>query len=403
MPTSVPAVIAFGDVEQVVLVDHSSTIYAVCLKAGGVISLHRDGDDPEVFTDLPFGASKDKIGAAVVGDLLHLVWGHGANVVHARWDIPQKVVDKAPVGEFVGTRPALTIGQGNTKLLCHYINAAGNHESRTSSNGGDNWDAAVVIDTVLTTEIEDVDVNISALSDAEATWANVKGGSGPGHLWTFDEISGTLAADSYGNADAEYLTGAIDTTMKVGKAHDRNTGGSIRIGEGGGATVPIDAFSNVTIQFWVDPVFFINQFGWGAIEHLFSFHSFANGGTRSRMAFYHYNSAGTGQVWLNLTDAAGNSLGGLIMNDNYNSVSMWTVTVDGTDVRVYKNAGQVSSTTLTGPLPSETRKGRILDGAGGSAPMNGRVDHFKIFPNYAMGPAEVAANYAAENAGSSLW
>ena len=174
MATSAPAVIAFGDVEQVVLVDYLSTIYAVCLRSGSQVSLHRDGDNPELFTNLPFGGSKDKIGAQIIGSILHLVWSTGGNVLHARWDMVALAVDKAPTPEFVGTRPALTLGQSQSKLLCHYISATGNHESRGSTNGGDAWEAAFTIDTKVSTNIDDVDVNISPLSDTKASWDNAK-------------------------------------------------------------------------------------------------------------------------------------------------------------------------------------------------------------------------------------
>jgi len=157
-------------VQQVALVSYQSQVISVCLRAGSVVSLHYDGDAPEVLFDLPFGGTKDKIGAVVKGDLLHLVWGAGSSVYHARWDLLVRAVEKAPVAEFVGGSPALAIGQNENKLLCHYVSATNTHEARTSLDDGDNWETPVVLEAEES--VINVDVNISELADTEATWTN---------------------------------------------------------------------------------------------------------------------------------------------------------------------------------------------------------------------------------------
>jgi len=170
MPTSLPAVVAIGDIQQVVLVNYQGVILSVCLRAGSVISIHRDGAAVGELLNLGVGGSKDKLGAAVKGNQLHLVWGSGANVVHSRWNLDTEQFDKVPTVEFTGSRPAIAFGQGDNKLLCHYVSATGTHESRVSLDDGNTWEDAVVVESATT--VQNVDVSISPLDDTAASWTN---------------------------------------------------------------------------------------------------------------------------------------------------------------------------------------------------------------------------------------
>lgn len=172
MSTSTPTTVAFGDIQQVTLVNFQSTVYSVCLRAGSQISYHRDGDLPEVFTNLPFGGFKDKIGAVVTGDILNLVWSSGGSVNFARWNLLTETIDSGPTPVFDGRGPDIDFGQG--KLIVHYISSTGNHDSRFSSDNGVTWTSPVTVDTKVSTDIEHVDISVSPDDDVTASWANSK-------------------------------------------------------------------------------------------------------------------------------------------------------------------------------------------------------------------------------------
>ena len=173
MPTSPPVVVAFGDIQQVVIVAHANAIIEVLLRPGGLISLHADGDDPEILQDLPFGGSKDVVSATVVGDILYLAWGAGGLVYFASWNIPLVQVNEEPVPVFQGSLPSIQYGL-NSRFVCHYVSLAGNHESRISLTNGVTWGAPDIIDTKVSTDVEGVGVSVSDLNNSSAEWINTK-------------------------------------------------------------------------------------------------------------------------------------------------------------------------------------------------------------------------------------
>ena len=140
------------------------------VKTTDAIQIHEDGDGADTFTALTtFTGAKDRVTACVVGDMLHLMWGTGGNVYHARYDLGLAAEDKAQVSEFAGSMPSMqAIGGGN--LIVHYVGPTGNHESRISVTGGDSWMSANEVDSQ--TDILNVDASSSPLSPTYVSWAN---------------------------------------------------------------------------------------------------------------------------------------------------------------------------------------------------------------------------------------
>lgn len=176
MPTSAPVRIAIGDIRNVSLVAHNSQIISVCRMATLQLALHFDGDDDDDLKLLPFLGPKNVITAAVIGDLLHLMWdGVGQNITYARWSLAVDAVELGAAVVFAGTVPALQefLGAG---LLAHFINpTSGDHVARRSTDGGNTWGAETLIDARLAGgPVEHVDVSVSPFTPTNATWANIK-------------------------------------------------------------------------------------------------------------------------------------------------------------------------------------------------------------------------------------
>lgn len=177
MPTSLPVAIGIGDLRQVVLVDYLSQIYAVCLQAGNKVVLHKNGAGLAELIELDSltggpEVSKDRLSAAIKGDLLHLMWGTGAFVYHARWNMRLEEIDKLASAAFAGSRPSIGFGIAGNRLVAHYVSATGTHEARISVDDGTSWQAPTTIDSGTIGVITNVDVQLSPLSDNIAAWTN---------------------------------------------------------------------------------------------------------------------------------------------------------------------------------------------------------------------------------------
>lgn len=167
MPTSAPVVVAIGDIQQATLTVHDGDILSVCLQAGGnTISIHREGDAIESLQPLPFGGSKGKIAAAVLGDILCLAWDAGQEILFARWNLLDDSVDLAPQTAFPGSRPTLQSFQ-NSRLLLQYISPGNKNEYRTSLDSGASWTAA---NQLHANDVTDVDVDVSPNDTNNAVW-----------------------------------------------------------------------------------------------------------------------------------------------------------------------------------------------------------------------------------------
>jgi hypothetical protein len=176
MPTSAPVLIAVGDIRTVSLVGYQSQIIAVGRLATEQLALHYDGTPDDDLRLLPFEGPKNVVAAAVLGDILHLLWDcRGQSITYARWALNTDSVDAAAQVVFPGTVPALQTFLGGG-LLAHFINpTSGDHVSRRSTDGGNTWGAETLINArLINGPVEHVDVSVSPLTPTNATWANSK-------------------------------------------------------------------------------------------------------------------------------------------------------------------------------------------------------------------------------------
>jgi len=376
MPTSVPAVVAFGDVQQVVLVSHQSTILSVCLRAGSLISIHRDGDNPEIFTNLPAGGSKDKLAAAVKGNLLHLAWGSGSQILHARWDLLTDTFEKAPTAAFAGSRPAMAFGQSETKLLVHYVSNTGTHESRVSLDDGDTWATPASVDAETT--IINVDVSVSPADDNFAAWTNTKPALFPAPLayWSMDssDLSGatltshgttSLNATLVGNA-ALVAGGQVNEQVDLDGSGDYLTVPSFTIG---------GAFS---MSAWVT---------WDTFALWSRIIDFGVGQANSNLVVSNQGTSNTLYFDVYEGGAAPISAAVLSTGVRYHVVA----TVDGAGNGVlYLNNSVVASGAMN--IPANVARGSNFIGRSNwpDADFNGRIDELAIW-NVALSAPEVAA------------
>lgn len=98
-----------------------------------------------------------------------------------------------------------------------------------------------------------------------------------------------------------------------------------------------------------------------------------------------------------------NAADNLIVATNAVSLNQWhhiCGTYDGSNMRLYVDAVEDASATLTGSLPSVTQPLTIGARSGGGQPADTQyIDHVKVF-NRALSALEVAAEYDAQNAGN---
>lgn len=168
MATSDWSVAINGTYNSIVTLQYGSLVLTVLkVTATDAIEIHFSDDDADTTTDLLIGGTKDLMAAAVVGDILHLMWGNAGDVYHARWDLVGGSIDKAAAIAFAGSVPSIEEFQGGA-VLCHFVTAAGLQNSRFSVDGGDNWTSAKEID--VAGGVQAVDISVSPLADDKVSW-----------------------------------------------------------------------------------------------------------------------------------------------------------------------------------------------------------------------------------------
>jgi chitodextrinase len=202
--------------------------------------------------------------------------------------------------------------------------------------------------------------------------------------YSFDEGSGTTAADASGNGNTGTLSGAVWTTA------GRNGGALSFDGAGDYVTVAdkasLDLGAGATVEAWVYPT--------------------SNTGFRSVVA----KERGGGGFPYGLETSSGVPDGFVTTTGNATAAattalaaSMWThlaMTYDGATVRLYVNGGLAASTSVTGALTVSADPLRIGGDVTWAEWFQGRIDDVRVYSR-ALTAAEVQTDMATPVAASS--
>jgi hypothetical protein len=244
------------------------------------------------------------------------------------------------------------------------------------------WDTTSVTNAghTLTAVARDAAGNITTSAPISVTVSNIiVPTSGLVGHWTFDEGSGSTAADSSGNGNAGTVSGATWTTGKFNGALSFNGGTAM-------VTVPdsasLDSTSAVTVSAWIRPTSWPNNYGDAIVnkEGNYALRSGDNAATQFDMLWWNGSMIRSVRTTPPSTGAWHHVVG--IANGNDASA----LYVDGVLVASSPANWFGSTRTLSNPL--------YIGGSQGDPGFSGVIDDVRIY-NRALSASEVSDLYAA--------
>lgn len=243
----------------------------------------------------------------------------------------------------------------------------------------------------------DYSVSTATTSDVSGSLSNP---NIPKAHWTFDEGSGTSAADSSGNSNTGTLNGGVSwTSGRIGSSAISLNGTSGRVSVGNNTVLNMTS-NNQTISAWIYPkmvgvagasstpdqaIFDRDDHGCGP-SNGYSFRF--NGGGYGTGALSQYGSSGGGCAFLQTTQATQGTY----------TASQWqllTVTNTNGTVKYYVNSTQYAADTTNNYVSahaSSTQQGYIGGSAINMHYFNGYIDDLRIY-NRALSASEVSGLY----------
>ena len=116
---------------------------------------------------------RENLSALVLGNILHLFWSEGGlDVYHGTFNLLLRRTEQSPLPRWTGSLPRAQLYKVD-KLLINYRTTTGAHGYRISGDAMVTVSDEIIADAV--TDVVEVDVSVSPLSNNTAFWEETAG------------------------------------------------------------------------------------------------------------------------------------------------------------------------------------------------------------------------------------